>query len=284
MNRSSGVLAGVAPLVVAAGCTLAYPLEGLTGRTAPDAGHDATPPDESGTDTGADVVSGPPYVLAVLQDQPVAYWRLGESSGTRAADASGHGNDATYVGGVTLGAPGAISGDPDTAASFDGSSGFVDAANRFVFGGDQAFSLEAWVNATSVGGYVGIVSRNDAATGPPSEGYLLFVGPNDGPTGFQRIDGSNLTTVSTTATPSAGSWVHVVAVFDGADMYIYLNGELQGMQTGNFNLGGATSDFVVAAEAGGTGNYFSGAIDEVAVYDKALGADRIKAHWVMGHG
>ncbi|HEX8724310.1 MAG TPA: LamG domain-containing protein, partial [Gemmatimonadaceae bacterium] len=252
--------------------------------TPPGGGHDASPPDDSGTDAEGDVVSGPPYVLAVLADQPVAYWRFGESSGTRAADASGHGNDATYVGGVTLGAPGAIFGDPDTAASFDGSSGFVDAANRFVFGGDQAFSLEAWVNAASVGGYLGIVSRNDAAMGPPSEGYLLFVGPSDGPIGFQRIDGSNLTTVSSTATPTAGSYVHVVAVFDGVDMYVYVDGELQGTQTGNFNLGGAMSDFVVAAEAGGTGNFFSGAIDEVAVYDKPLTADRIKAHWVIGHG
>ncbi|HEX8789576.1 MAG TPA: hypothetical protein VF765_01395, partial [Polyangiaceae bacterium] len=115
MNRSSGVLAGVAPLVLAAGCTFAYPLDGLTGGTPPDAGHDASPPGDSGTDAAGDVVSGPPYVLAVLEDQPVAYWRFGEASGTRAADSSGNGNDATYVGAVSLGAPGAIAGDPDTA-------------------------------------------------------------------------------------------------------------------------------------------------------------------------
>lgn len=284
MNRSSGVIAGVAPLALASACTLAYPLEGLTGAAASDAGRDVEPPAETGGEAASDVVSGPPYVLAVLADDPVAYWRFGESSGTRAADASGHGNDATYVGSVTLGVPGAIVGDPDTAAAFDGATAFVDGADRFVFGGTQPFSLEAWVNPASVGTYAGVASRDDATSGPPSEGYLLFVGPNDGPIGFQRIDASNLTTVSTTGTPAAGAYAHVVATFDGVDMSVYLNGEMQSTQTGSFTIAGAMSDFVVAAEAGGTGNFFSGSIDEAAVYDHALTADRVKAHFQVGRG
>lgn len=287
MNRRSGVLAGIAPLaplVTASACTFAYPLNGLTGAGPADAGHDAEPPAEAATEAGIDAPTAPPYVAAVLADDPVAYWRFGESSGTRAADASGHGNDATYTGSVTLGETGAIAGDPDTAAGFDGATAFVDGADRFVFGGMQPFSLEAWVNPASVGPYVGIASRNDATTGPPTEGYLLFVGPSDGPIGFQRLDATNLTTVSTTGTPTAGAYVHVVATFDGVDMSIYLNGEMQSMQTGSFAIAGATSDFVVAAEAGGTGNFFSGTIDEVAVYDHALTADRVKAHWLVGRG
>jgi hypothetical protein len=285
VNRGSGALAAVASLALASACTFAYPLDGLTGAAAPpDAGRDVEPPAETGVDAGGDVLSGPPYVLAVLADDPVAYWRLGESGGTSAADESGHGNDATYVGGVTLGVPGAIAGDPDTAAGFDGSSAFVDAGDRFVFGGTQPFSLEAWVSPASVGSYTGVAGRNDATAGPPSEGYLLFVGPNDGALGFQRIDASNLTTVSTTGTPAAGTWAHVVATFDGVDMSVYFNGELQGTQTGSFTIAGAMSDFVVGAEAGGTGNFFSGSIDEPAVYDHALTADRVKAHYLVGRG
>jgi hypothetical protein len=284
VNRRSGVLAAVAPLVAVTACTLADPLDGLTGGQVPLPGHDAGPVPEAGDDGAGDVLRGPPYVVAVLEDQPVAYWRFGEPSGTRAADSSGNGNDATYVGAVSLGAPGAIAGDPDTAAGFDGATAFVDAADRFAFGGTQPFSLEAWVSPAAVGTYVGIASRDDAMTGPPSEGYLFFVGPNDGPIGFQRIDASNLSTASTTGTPAAGAYAYVVATFDGVDMTIYLNGELQNTQTGSFTIAGATSHFVVAAEAGGTGNFFSGAIDEAAVYDHPLTADRVKTHWLVGRG
>src|SRR4051812_1334419 len=55
------------------------------------------------------------YSSAVLALSPIAYYRLGESSGTTAADSSGNGLNGTYNGGVTLGQPGGIFGDPDTA-------------------------------------------------------------------------------------------------------------------------------------------------------------------------
>jgi hypothetical protein len=272
------------PLAVASGCTFAFPLDGLTSAPQRDSGGDAALPADGQVESGPDVVSGTPYVLAVLADMPVAYWRFGEASGARAADSSGQGNDATYVGAVTHGVPGAIVGDPDTAAGFDGASAFVDGGDRFVFGGAQPFSLEAWVMPGSVGTYLGIASRDDATSGSPSEGYLLFVAPSEGPIGFQRLDAANLSTASTTGTPAAGAYAHVVATFDGVDMTVYLNGETQGTQTGSFAIAGAMSDFVVAAEAGGTSNFFSGAIDEVAVYDHALTADRVKTHWLVGRG
>src|SRR5438067_11967982 len=44
------------------------------------------------------------YATAVLADSPTGFWRLAETSGTTAADATGHGNVLTYSGGYTLGA------------------------------------------------------------------------------------------------------------------------------------------------------------------------------------
>src|SRR6266852_7303617 len=73
------------------------------------------------------VLGGAGYSAVILADKPLGYWRLGESDPSQAAkDASGNGNDGTYVGGVTLGQKGAINRDPDTAAQFDGSTGYVD--------------------------------------------------------------------------------------------------------------------------------------------------------------
>ena len=48
------------------------------------------------------------------------YWRLGETSGSAAADASGRAGPGSYVGAPGLGARGALSADADKAARFDG--------------------------------------------------------------------------------------------------------------------------------------------------------------------
>src|SRR2546430_16501003 len=69
-----------------------------------------------GASTGATPTTPPSYRASVLADHPVAYWRLDEETGTVLVDASGNGNDGTYAGAVTLGPPGALASDSDTAA------------------------------------------------------------------------------------------------------------------------------------------------------------------------
>ena len=54
---------------------------------------------------------GPTYSQQVLADTPAAYWRLGEASGTTAADSSGANRTGRYLNTPTLGQPGALAGD-----------------------------------------------------------------------------------------------------------------------------------------------------------------------------
>ena len=222
-SRVALLAALVVAVVAVSGCSLVS-LDGLSGGLGPSDGS------TGGSEAGA--VAG--YPGQVLADAPLAYWRFDELTGTTAADSSGHGNDATYEGGITLGASGAIAGDGDTAATFDGLTGFVTAGDRFAFAGQTPFSIEAWVSVQSRSTYAGLVSRNDAVGGPPS--------------------------------------------------VVYANGESQGSQTAAFSIAGAVADFVVGAEAGGSGNYLAGTLDEVAVYDHALSADRVRAHYLAGRG
>ena len=274
MSPSRAALLAVAAAALPA-CSLVS-LDGLSGGLAGDAS----------TAGGADSEAGaiPGYAGQVLADAPVAYWRFDETAGTTAVDSSGHGNDATYQGGITLGVAGAIAGDGDTAAAFDGVTGFVTAGKRFAFVGQAPFSVEAWVVAQSQAAYAGVVSRNDATGGPPSEGYLLFLAPDGGAFGLQRLDGANVSTAVSTAGASAPAPTHVVGTFDGVALVVYADGEPQGTQTASFALAGAVADFVVGAEAGGSGSFFAGTLDEVAVYDHALPVDRVRAHYLAGRG
>ena len=140
-------------------CSL-IPLDSLTG------GSVAVPPDAGDAGEDAPLPPPTPYAQAVLADDPVAYWRLDETRGQVARDFSGHGNDATYIGGVHAGTAGAIAGDPDTAATFDGATGYLDGSDRFAFAGSEPFSVEAWVRSASMQGYGGLFSREDTSGGP----------------------------------------------------------------------------------------------------------------------
>src|SRR6478609_8595556 len=82
------------------------------------------------------------YSSTILSDSPLAYWRLGELSGSSAADASGNAHTGTYTGSVALGLAGAVAGDNDAAAKFDGSSAYVSLP---VFSTLATWSVEAWV-------------------------------------------------------------------------------------------------------------------------------------------
>ena len=81
-------------------------------------------------------------------DSPVGYWRLDEPTGPLAKDASGNGNDGSYLGALTFGVPGVLPASADTAVQFSETApGFVELGDKFGFFGTAAFSVEAWIRA-----------------------------------------------------------------------------------------------------------------------------------------
>ncbi|MBV9578390.1 MAG: hypothetical protein JO057_07365, partial [Chloroflexi bacterium] len=96
--------------------------------------------------------------MAVLAKGPVGYWRLGEMTGPTAADASGQGNDGTYLGNVNFDQPGALHGGPNTAVGLNGpvSLGY----NEILSPADGAFSQPT----SGLGLTVEVWMRPDALT------------------------------------------------------------------------------------------------------------------------
>ena len=90
-------------------------------------------------------VAASPYARAVLADEPLSYWRLGEGSGVHAQDEAGahdggYGRQGWYTTYPGLLAPGALIGDPNTAATFDDRRQ-VDVGDAHDFTGRVPFSL-----------------------------------------------------------------------------------------------------------------------------------------------
>jgi len=83
-----------------------------------------------------------------------------------------------------------------------------------------------------------------------------------------------------------GKWHHVVITYDstgsGVVKTLYLDGYFRNTLVGPNDLRYDASQLILGAEGttGWCGNLLIGAIDEFAVYEGILGADRVMAHWL----
>ncbi len=94
---------------------------------------------------------GGSYNAAVLADSPLAYWRLGETSGTTAADSSGNNRSGSYVASPSLNQPGALAGDTNRAVGFNGSSQYVNVPYVAALNPAQ-LTVEAWATRPAARG------------------------------------------------------------------------------------------------------------------------------------
>ena len=90
------------------------------------------------------------YEKAVLDKNPVAYWRLGEAKGPDVLDRSGNGHKGTCHGTVVFQETGATQGDEDTAVKLDGKKSFIEIGNHKNFsvptsGNGLTMSSTPWI-------------------------------------------------------------------------------------------------------------------------------------------
>ncbi len=206
---------------------------------------------------------------AVLGSAPLGFWRL-DDAGQTAADASGHGLSGTYSAGAVPGAVGVAGDDP--AAALDGVTSVIDVPGlpNGVF--SDGFTLEAWVKLDHPQSNVGIVGKWSLVQ---NDGALLWI-DDSGHYGV-AITQSTASYLSTGVAPAVGSWEHLVATWDGATIRLYRNGSLIGTRPFAGDPGVTTTDLQLG-DYDGSGHRLSGALDEVAVYDRALSPVEVDGH------
>jgi RHS repeat-associated protein len=204
-----------------------------------------------------------------LSPAPTSYWRLGDLPGTTTAvDSSGHGHNGVYRHYPTLGVPGALNGDPNTAATFNGTDNYMSDNSSSVPTGAAAATISFWF----------ISPRMPASNAPATDlvGYSgLFV--KLAALGKLQI---NTQPVSPTVL-GANVWYHVVAVDPGAGgaLKLYVNGQLDPMSaTASSTKAGGELD--VAGDS--AGHFTSVTIDDVAVFPGALTAAQVQGLYNAG--
>lgn len=225
----------------------------------------------------AQPVPGDTYGATVFGDQPWAYWRMNEASGTMAADSATGAHVATYQQGVTLGAGGLVEG--NTAAQFDGVDDVL--VSKDLVNNPTTFSTEAWFKTTTTRGGK-IIGFGRAPSGLSGSYDRHVYMQDDG----RLVFGVYVNATYTITSPSAlndGQWHHVVATLSGDGMAMYVDGQSVGTNpqtsaenySGYWRVGGDNT-------WGSSSAYFNGTIDEAAVYNTALTPEQVKSHYAIG--
>ncbi len=223
-----------------------------------------------------------PYSSEVLSENPLAYYRLDETEGTLIRDSSPNQKDATIT------APGIVLGQPST--------GPLKSAPRFVngspdssiavpdLGTSSTITIEAWIYPTSRpanNDFDVIFNSRNFTTGAV---HLQLI--SSGALRFTISGLSQDVDFGSASNFPLNTWTHVAVTYSNASDQVeaFANGVSLGTQSyiGNRDVVFGLAD-VGAWNTGGTlVREFDGRIDEVAIYPKALSAERIRAHFLAG--
>jgi Concanavalin A-like lectin/glucanases superfamily/Bacterial Ig-like domain (group 3)/Domain of unknown function (DUF4214) len=203
----------------------------------------------------------------------LADWYKGEGN---ALDSTLSARNGTLQGSVTF-----VPGQVGQAFSLNGASYVRVAATSSLE--SQTPTLEAWVKATAPGTYRYLVSKG--ANGNIAASYALYAGGSGG-LFFYVYNGAGTAVLSPDAGRGVwdGKWHHIAGTYDGAAVRLYVDG----VQVGNgsptqLRIGyglPTTNDFFLGAYNGSAA--FSGAIDEVKFYKRALTGTEIQASYTAG--
>lgn len=195
----------------------------------------------------------------------IGYWNF-DNAGNLGADASGNGNALTVNGGATQEPTGKFGG----GLALNGSSGFLSKATA-VTGlptGNSSYTISAWFKPTATGDR-GIVGWGNFG-GNRQVCALRLLNTND----FRHywwsadLDGTANTNYSN------GQWHHVAAVYNGSTRAIWYDGTLIVQDSPGVN-NSTSANFAIGRT--NSGEYFQGALDDVAVWNNALSNAEIGA-------
>lgn len=245
-----------------------------------------------GAGAGASVVLAP-VEIPNTETGLVGLWHLNGTVGTIAdnatvADTSGNNNngtvyDADAINTITYQTSSLTN--LNQAINFDGANDYINIGDLAAVEGQSALTMESWIKPNA---FVNGASWLSKSSSSMSNLDLMFSGISGA--FLARVTNSATTSYGTTGNVlTIGAWYHIVMVFNGlgstnADrLKVYVNGVLQGLTfTGTIPV--ITPNNTASLFIGKYNAYFTGSIDEAAIYNRTLTAAEIAEHFRKSTG
>ncbi|MER7432888.1 LamG domain-containing protein [Nonomuraea rubra] len=208
---------------------------------------------------------------------PVAdagFWKADENTATVAADSSGRGRNATMRGSASWGG-----GRMGTAVWMNGTEGYLETDGP-VLTTNQSFSVTAWATFRKTATGNRVVLGQDRTQ---VSSFLLFFDEGTGKWAASAPSsdtGNPAAPLVRSATPAVlGAWTHLGVVYDArsAQLRLYVNGVLSGVQTG-ITVMDSAGKFSIGRGRwnNGIASFFTGGIDDVRAFGRALSDGEIR--------
>jgi len=216
----------------------------------------------------------------------VSLWTFDEGQGNTARDS------ASGISGTVHGA-GWVEGQVGSGLSFDGLDDYVELPrNEPVWLPQNDFSVAFWVYfereaGSSVDDNEVLVDLNHGASSTPSRelGCNIFRRGDTDKIGFQMTTQADSDEdLYSHLSPVPGQWYHVVAVREGTEQRLYIDGRLENRRRCSATpvdfVGGYDDDKVnigrFTTNTGQPRYHFKGQLDELAIMDRALSAAEVR--------
>ncbi len=222
--------------------------------------------------SGGEVAGDMESPLQTPRQGPVASFSFDSGNETTAEDLTAGGPSGTIEGGA---AP--ATGRYGKSLYFDGETGCVSIEATPELQPTEEFTAEAWVRPDHAETEAQpVIALQDPAAGEGEEGYAyqLLGGGEEEPKAWARKDGEGgYDGVYASAPLEANVWAHLALTDDGAHLRLYVDGGLVATAKAPEHLGAAAGPLTIGCDI--FGGHFKGRIDEVRIYNRALGGPEV---------
>jgi hypothetical protein len=197
----------------------------------------------------------------------MAAYALNEGTGTTVNDSSGNGNTGTISGATWV-----SQGKYGAALNFDGTNDLVVIPGSASLNVSSAMTLAAWIYPTAnQSGWRTVLQREVDA-------YFLNASSNAGarrPAGGGTFNGVAVHVGGPTASP-VNAWTHLALTYDGTFLRLYVNGNQVATKAATGSIETNSSPLRIGGNVP-YGEFFKGRVDEIRIYDRALGQAEIQS-------
>jgi len=208
----------------------------------------------------------------------VGAWLFEEGSGNIAKDSSGKGNN-----GEIKGSPKWVNGKFGRAMEFNGKTDYIVIKDSNSL--DLNFmTVAAWINLTNYSDDQRVITKEEGVNDPYSVYSLQISGTDDKKLEFRPTLNKTRQRVESVVDVPLGQWTHVAATYDGKEVVLYINGEIDKKASLTGDMMVNDKDLWIGASEFWTPRFFNGIMDEASLFNVPLALNDVKSLMMNGLG
>lgn len=193
--------------------------------------------------------------------------KLIENEGNTALDYSANNYDGTLVNNPVW--------EPGEGLKINGNQ-YIEISDLDTLELSTPMTFSTWVKLNSFNNWTKLLIKPHSSFASPWEMYALDLGSNGNTPRFVVTDGvvdGNAAVAASTQIINAHQWYHIVGTYDGSNIRLYLDGQLQATQAVNFAIGTNSMPLSIGGRMGV--NTIDGNLSDIRIYNGCLSDEQV---------